>query len=392
MSPTIAAVDSGPRRSLADGPRVHLDELVFTLSWEDPALDRGALAIAPGRHVATVASGGCNSLSFLLDDPSSVWAFDYNVTQCWLVELKIAAFRALDHEGVLELFGIRVSQRRAELFERVLPSLSPSARRYWAGQRWVMERGLLNGGRYERFVAVFRSLLTAIQGKERVAGLFVERDPEERRAYYDQHWDTWRFRRLFSLFFNKAVLSRRGLSAEYFSFDDGSRSFADSFALRARNALRELPIRDNYFVAQYLRGNYLDDLALPEYLRRENFEAIRDRLDRLRVVHADVRELFDADARFDAICLSNVFELMSLSETAEVLERVARALRVGGRLTLRNLMIPRRVPDSLGDLLKLDERQSKQGLLADRSFVYSSFQVYTRVGEPRGGISREGQP
>lgn len=51
------------------------------MSWEDPALDRQVFARPPGHRIATVASGGCNALTFLLDDPESVLAFDYNPTQ-----------------------------------------------------------------------------------------------------------------------------------------------------------------------------------------------------------------------------------------------------------------------------------------------------------------------
>jgi hypothetical protein len=60
---------------------------------------------------------------------------------------------------------------------------------------------------------------------------------------------------LFQLLFNKRVLSRRGLSADYFRFDDGAASFAESFFQRARRALRDIPIATNYFLAQYLRAN-----------------------------------------------------------------------------------------------------------------------------------------
>jgi S-adenosylmethionine-diacylglycerol 3-amino-3-carboxypropyl transferase len=361
---------------------VTLEHLVFTMSWEDPALDREAFGLSPGADVAIVTSGGCNALTLLLDDPRHVLAFDYNPTQRFVLELKASAFRRLDYDGVLELLGVRKSRRRGALVEGVLPGLSPAARAFWAAQPWLVRDGVLNGGRYERFLAYFRRLLRVIQGRRRMEALFEPRDPRGRERFYDEQWNRLPWRLLFQLFFNKRVLARRGLSANYFTFDDGSRSFADSFYRRATHALRDLSVHDNHFLAQYVLGGYREGV-LPEYLRRGSFETIRSRVDRLEIVTADVRTVFDLrPAAFDAICLSNVFELMPADETAAVLRRVAAALRPGGRMTLRNLMIPRAVEPGFYPVLNPDPIHARALLAQDRSFVYASFQVYTRQPGP----------
>jgi S-adenosylmethionine-diacylglycerol 3-amino-3-carboxypropyl transferase len=369
--------------------KVELQELLFALSWEDPALDRAAMPMQ-GARVATVCSGGCNALTFLLDDPAHVLAFDYNPTQVWLLELKAAAFRSLAYEEVLEFFGVRASKDRARLLARAAQGISTPARAYWDRQQWVVERGLLTGGRYERFVRLFQTLLRAIHGKRKLLSLFDDRTRDERAAFYDAQWDTVVWRLLFKTFFNKRVLARRGLSADYFHFSDGSTSFAESFARRTERALVELDVRSNPFVAQYVLGRYLDEQHLPEYLRRESFDVIRGRLDRLEAREADVRTVFDGTpAAFDAICLSNVFELMSAEETAQVLPRVARALRPGGKMTLRNLMIPRAAGAEVEGVLQLDALSGGDLYPTDRSFVYRSFQVYTRC-PLEGALVRDG--
>ena len=43
--------------------------LVYAQIWEDPAVDMEALAITPDSHVVTIASGGCNVLSYLTANP-----------------------------------------------------------------------------------------------------------------------------------------------------------------------------------------------------------------------------------------------------------------------------------------------------------------------------------
>lgn len=357
---------------------VTLEQLVFTMSWEDPALDRAAFRLSSGADVAIVTSGGCNALTVLLDDPHHVLAFDYNATQSYVLEMKAAAFRRLDYEGMLELLGVRASSRRAELLKAVTPDLSPEARAFWDPQSWLVANGLLNGGRYEKFLGYFRRVLRVIQGRKRIESLFRERDAPARSAFHDEQWDRLGWRMLLALFFNKRVLARRGLSENYFTFDDGSRSFADSFRLRAAQALSERSVHDNPFAAQYFLGRYRDGF-LPEYLQPASFGAIRDRLDRLEIVSEDVRTVFDRrPSAFDAISLSNVFELMPEDETARVLSQVAAALRPGGRMTLRNLMIPRAVKPDLYPVLCPDPDHARELHAKDRSFVYASFQIYAR--------------
>lgn len=360
---------------------VQLHELLFTLSWEDPELDRRAFAPMAGERIATVASGGCNALTFLLDDPAYVFAFDYNPTQVWTTELKRLAVRELDDAGVYELLGVRESTRRDALMAKLEPFLDPEAKAWWASQPWLIENGLHGGGRYERFVGLFRKLLRLIQGRKTIDRLFEPRTRDERVAFYDEVWNGFAFSLLFKAFFNKAVLSRRGLSPEYFTFDDGSTSFAESFARRTRHALTEIDVRDNPFVAQYVLGRYLDEEHLPEWLRPESLAILRERVDRLEVRQGDVRTVFDddEDGAYRGVCLSNVFELMSEAQTAEVLPRVARVVPRGGRVTLRNLMVPRGVDDSTAHLLHHEVELSRELQQQDRSFVYRACHVYTRT-------------
>ena len=71
-------------------------------------------------------------------------------------------------------------------------------------------------------------------------------------------------------------------------------------------------------------------------------------------------------------------ETLANDETGSTLPSVARALKPGGRMTLRNLMIPRSVPPELAETLVLDRARSQALHREDRSFVYRSFQVYSK--------------
>lgn len=358
--------------------QVPLFDLLFGMSWEDPESDRGALRITSGDSILTIASGGCNTLSLLLDNPRRISAVDINPTQSHLLDLKCAAVRRLDAGDLHAFLGITPSTRRREMFESLVADLQEDSLAYWRERLQAIDEGIIHQGRFERFLRRFRSFLTLLQGKQRIERLFESKSIEEQRDYFDRTWNTLRWRTLFRLVFNKRVLAKRGLVNGYFRFDDGSTSFAESFFNRARRALREIPISSNYFLAQYLLGRYMTEAALPLYLRRENLPIIRERLDRIELVTADAKQWLAAQPAqsIDGFSLSNISELMDLADTTETFEQIARTACSGARICFRNLMVPREVPAHLKERIRLQQDVSRRLLEEDRSFVYSRVDAY----------------
>ena len=80
--------------------------------WEDADILMRGLEIGPGNVCLSIASAGENSLSMLVHDPARVVAVDLNPAQLAALELRVAAFRSLRHEELLELIGSRPSRRR----------------------------------------------------------------------------------------------------------------------------------------------------------------------------------------------------------------------------------------------------------------------------------------
>jgi S-adenosylmethionine-diacylglycerol 3-amino-3-carboxypropyl transferase len=358
--------------------QIEFPELLFGMSWEDPESDRRALKIQPGDGIVTICSGGCNTFDLLLEDPARIFAVDINPCQSHLLELKRSAVRRLDHDDLLAFLGLKQARNRLDVFEFLQSDLSAAALAYWRSRAKAIEDGVVYQGRYERFLRYFRCLVYLIQGRRRMDGLFECQSLEEQRDYFDRVWNTAQWRILFHLLFNKQVLARRGLSADYFRFDDGAASFADSFFQRSKRALRDIPIATNYFIAQYLLGRYTGPDAAPAYLRKEHLPIIKERLNRIEIVTADLKVWLAgrAENSFDRVSLSNICELMNLAETERTFSQVARTVRPGARICFRNLMIPREVPPSLRANIQLLESESRQLLEQDRSFAYSRVHAY----------------
>jgi S-adenosylmethionine-diacylglycerol 3-amino-3-carboxypropyl transferase len=234
-------------------------------------------------------------------------------------------------------------------------------------------------GKYERFVKFAGKFLKLLQGKNRVIGLFKAKTKEEQEQYFDTVWDTKRFKYLFKILFNKHMLAKKGLAADYFHFDDGSASFAESFYNRSKKAFRDLPIKGNYFVSLYLLGKYKSQEEVPDYLKRENYETIKSRVDRIKIFTSDAQGWLDSlkEESIDCFALSNICELMSEEETKRLFSAVKRTAKPHARVIFRNLMIPREVPESLREDIVKNVSLSKDICDNDRSFVYGKVAAYT---------------
>ena len=120
--------------SVKSQDQVELFDLLFGMSWEDPASDRRALMIQPGETLITVTSGACNTLTLLLEDPGKIYAVDINPSQSYLLELKRAAVLHLDYDELRAFLGLVPSDQRLQVFERLRGDLSEAALQYWTRQ------------------------------------------------------------------------------------------------------------------------------------------------------------------------------------------------------------------------------------------------------------------
>ena len=358
--------------------QVQLYKLIFTLNWEDPESDCQALRITPGDRMMTITSGGCNTLSFLLFDPLEIYTVDINPSQSYLLELKIVAMKNLSHEEYLGFLGLKATDQRIQKYTSFKKDLSIHAQEFWDQNIKTIQNGLLINGRYEKFVKLVARFLKLIQGKRRINDLFISENMEEQKDFYEREWNTKRTRFIFNLFFNKYILAKGGLKADYFHFDDGAGSFAESFFNRFSKVLKDVPVKGNYFLHLYLKGCYKSLNELPEYLLEPNFNVIKSRLNRIKIVTCDAKQWLSEmpDNFLNCFGLSNICELMDADDTLKFFNEVNRVAVPNARISFRNLMIPREVPEVLRNRIILDEGTSKTIFDNDRSFVYGKVAAY----------------
>lgn len=346
----------------------------YAQCWEDADILLEALRIRPGAVCVSIASAGDNSLSLLTADPGRVVAVDMNPAQLACVELRVAAFRRLQHGELLALLGARPCADRVRLYRACRDELSPPVRSFWDERSALIAAGVGGSGKFERYFQLFRTrVLPWVHGPEKVARLLAIDSVEEARRFYAATWDTWRWRLLFQLFFSRQVMGRAGRDPAFFQYVDGS--VASRILGRTRHALTEIPPAGNPYLHWILQGTY--GKALPHALREEHFETIRSRLHRLEWRRSSLEELIDGEGlgQVAAWNLSDIFEYMSAEATGQLLRRLAAASAPGARLAYWNMLVPRSRPESMRGELLSHEVLGEELLAKDKAFFYSRFLV-----------------
>jgi S-adenosylmethionine-diacylglycerol 3-amino-3-carboxypropyl transferase len=354
--------------------RIEFSAVRYAQAWEDADVLLAGLDVRPGDVCVSIASGGDNTLALLTKNPSRVIAVDLSAAQLACLELRVAAYRTLTHAELLELIGSRPSCRRAELYNRCRPALSVRASAYWDARPTDVRRGIGGAGSFEKYLALFRRfVLPLVHGRATVEELMRPKSAAARRRFYDEAWNTWRWRLLFRAFFSRTVMARLGRDPEFFRYVETP--VADAILQRTRHALAELDPSTNPYVHWILTGTH--GVSLPYALRPEHFESIRANLDRLEWRRGSIEEFLSRSQRrqFDRFNLSDVFEYVSPGNYRRLLTSVHRCSRPGARLVYWNMLVDRRRPEHLvGRLRSLD------GLAAalhssDRAFFYSALRV-----------------
>ena len=140
--------------------------------------------------------------------------------------------------------------------------------------------------------------------------------------------------------------------------------------------MKELPAKENYFLAYILSGNYFID-NLPVYLKKENYNFIRDHVDRIKMVTSGCQEYLrslprDTISKFN---FTNIFEWMSIEEFTLLLLETLRTAKDGAVITYRNHLVTRNRPEIFADQIIPDMKLSIELQKRDRSFIYKAYVV-----------------
>jgi S-adenosylmethionine-diacylglycerol 3-amino-3-carboxypropyl transferase len=378
---------------------VHRRNLIYNTCWEDPALDRVALGLGAADRVLVITSAGCNALDYLLAGAGEVNAVDVNPIQNALLELKRAAILSLDHASFFDLFGHGRTPQAKQMYRDALRShLSPVARAYWdrhigffLGRGWRKSfyyRG--TSGLLAKLVLTNAQVLHRL--REPIQELLEASTVDEQRAIYEEKikpriwtpWLRWFLSRSFTLTLLGVPWPQR---------DQITRQYPGGVSQFIQDSLEtvvcRLPFRDNYFWRVYFQGFYTPGCC-PEYLKRDNFTALRAAMPRLHIHTSTVTDyLRQAPPGLTRFVLLDHMDWMSCTNSAaltEEWEAILAGAAPGARAIFRSAGLRVDFLDhlrvtyqgrqsELGSLLRYHPRWASELHARDRVHTYGSFHI-----------------
>lgn len=369
--------------------------LVYPQIWEDPEVDMAALAIEPGNRIVTIASGGCNALSYLLDDPASIEAVDLNRTHVAFNRLKLAAVTSLsDHDSFFRFYGGGVSTGNADLYRtQIRARLDQETRNYWDGRGLsgrrrisIFSRGLYRHGLLGLFIGAGHRA-ARLYGIDPQSLLFA-RNLEEQRAFFETALAPLFDKKLIRwLTDRKSSLYGLGIPPQqYDALATSGSGMASILRARLEKLACDFPLSENYFAWQAFGRRYDADGPLPPYLKRENFETIRARAERLTVTNASFGEFlsYKPEKSVDRFILLDAQDWMTDAQLNDLWLEITRTAAQGARVIFRTAapesILTGRLMDSLIERWEYREAESLALHARDRSSIYGGFHLYVLRG------------
>ena len=378
---------------------VHRNNLVYNTCWEDPRLDRVALDIGSDDNVLVITSAGCNALDYALTSPNSVHAVDMNPRQNALLEMKTTGIRQLDYEDFFQLFGNGYHPQIETLYaSRLREKLSPFAQNYWDkrakkyfGNRKKSFYFRGTSGSFARLINVYIDRM--IRVRPVINELLQAPSVDVQRQIYDDKLHDRFWSRTMKFAMNRdTTLSmvgvpkaqRRQVETQY---EGGIVKFVQDCV---ESVFAKLPITDNYFWHVYLTGKYSQQCC-PEYLKPENFQALKDGLvDHVHIHTNSVQGFLEGHdgeiSRYVLLdhmdWLSDKFFPLLEAEWQAILDRAAGNTRIiwrsGGLKTdfINDVQVQKNGQmHMLPELLAYDEALADELHEKDRVHTYGSFYI-----------------
>jgi S-adenosylmethionine-diacylglycerol 3-amino-3-carboxypropyl transferase len=379
---------------------VYFDAFVYNQIWEDPRVDIEALEIDGDSRILTISSGGCNAMNYLIEGPRSVTAVDLNRHHIYLLNLKLAAIRHLpSYEKFFALFGEGKGENtNTDYLRYIRPHLDRETRGFWEsntlgggvvyGDRisFFTNAGLYEHSRNGYFLRFFHQMARVFGCKpdEVLKASSLEEQAQLYERFVDPFFDTFVIKTL-----GKLPVTMFGLGIPPQQYDElkkdvGSGSVIDVYRERTRRLACDYPISENYFAWQAFARKYdtVNRQALPEYLKEENYEALKANADRLFTkVGSATDEIKNSDpGSFNRFVFLDAQDWMDSDTMAELWSAIVEKAEPGSRVIFRTAgaesPLPANLPSELLSRFRYEKESSERLFKEDRASIYGGFHLY----------------
>ncbi len=380
---------------------VWFDAFVYNQIWEDPRVDLQALNLDKNSRVLTISSGGCNALNYLIANPESVTAVDLNRHHIYLLNLKIIALQFLPtYEDFFAFFGFGKHEKNKENYQKyIAPNLDTETRTFWESNSLIgklTNRKRINyfkkGGLYEHsrngyFLRLFHKF-SHLHGCN-PEKLLNAKTPEEQEKLYEKHIEPF-LNSFFIKTIGKLPVTLFGLGIPPQQYEelkkdlDKDGNIIDIYRKRTKKLAVEYPIYENYFAWQAFARKYDTEnrQAIPDYLKKENYETLKSNAHKLNTKIGSVTEEIKNSnfGNFNRFVFLDAQDWMNAQTMTELWQAIAQKSEIGSRIIFRtagaNSPIESNLPNDLLERFEYQKEESEKLFKQDRASIYGGFHLY----------------
>lgn len=340
----------------------------YSASNEDSESERLALCLNSEDTVLCITGSGARSLDLLVDSPKEIVSIDFNPAQNFLLELKMAAFKTLTHDELMEFLGVRSSEVRAAMFDKLKTHLSAGALDFWQKRMNLIQAGVLYCGTWERLLK--KILKYSYFRHQKIQRLLEATTIEEQQKIWTSKWDNLTWRLLMS------VLSSRFLWVNIIR-EPGAKLIPKDFNVkqylidRLEYLAFNFKLNENHYANLLFNGVYMESCILPHHLRPENFEIVRANLERIEIVTASLLDyLPQQKSRFSKYSLSDFSSYAPPEIYHSIWENLIFSAKSGAVFCERYFLVKRN-PEKQFTLLRRDSALEASLSKTDASAIYT---------------------
>ena len=341
----------------------------YGISQEDALTESKALNLTSGDSLLCIASAGEIPLNIAATTDVKIIAADVSSDQIRLCRIKRTAalnsdlLKAASFLGYMEM---QESKRERIFKDDIMPFLSESDRKYWNENLKAVKGGVINNGRFEKFIMKVAGYGRMVVGKKNLYSLFECNSLEEQKEIFDKKITGLLVNGIFRVAFHPWIYKNRGIDPLGLTHR-GARNIGEFFFHRFRNFCCNTLSRKNYFLQYTFFNSILFPEALPEFLQQHLHSRFAINANNIEYQETSIQKALEAaePGEFNKIHISNIGDWMSEEVMTGLFRLVRDKTLPGARIVMRYIHLNHKIPDfvpelvadyNLGDDLVLKDR------------------------------------
>lgn len=354
------------------------DTFLYSVSWEDPDVDKEVLKIEPTDTVLTLTGGGDNVFNYVLDGADRVYCVDLNPAQYHLMELKKTIVKTCDYNKLWDMFGKGIDHtfgKTLRLVSGVFNSTETSS--FWNRKKHYFSKGLYYYGSMGNVVYFVKTLRL---GKILLSNNIRKSSILWKGCMLSIKWFLWVFINVLQCTTILWKLCGTPRNQIEMIIKHDKRDLYE-YAVTSFEPVFQYSdlLTDNYFYYLIFNGCFTKHNC-PRYLNEENYERIKGNVDRIHNINGSLlTEL--KKRKYDKVILMDHMDWMDAMYIEQLCDALNTSLSKKGRVIFRSSSLNPWFLDVFNEydfkLTKINCHYSAKPYM-DRVNMYASFWLITK--------------